>query len=52
MRDFGVFDVLITKARKARNPRTGAEAMAPERRRVSFKAGKHVKERVTNAAAR
>ncbi|MCY3017519.1 MAG: HU family DNA-binding protein [Planctomycetota bacterium] len=48
MRDFGVFEVCARKARKARNPRTGAEVMVPERRRVKFKAGKVMAARVGN----
>jgi integration host factor subunit beta len=46
LRDFGIFEVRAVKARKARNPRTGAEVMVPERRRIWFKAGKAMAERV------
>ena len=41
-RDFGVFEVRVVKAHKARNPKTGGKVMAPERRWVRFKAGKVV----------
>jgi nucleoid DNA-binding protein len=43
--------VRVAKARKARNPRTGAEVSVPEGRRVSFKMGKVMEERVNNGAA-
>jgi nucleoid DNA-binding protein len=49
LRDFGVFEVHTVKARKARNPRTGAEVMVPEGRRIRFKAGKLMEERVGNS---
>jgi integration host factor subunit beta len=51
LRDFGVFEVHVVKPRKARNPRTGAEVMVPEKRRVRFKAGKVMGERVANGVA-
>jgi len=31
LRDFGVFEVRVTKPREARHPRTGVEVMVPER---------------------
>lgn len=40
LRNFGVFEVRVRKARKARNPRTGAAVMVPEKKVVTFKAGK------------
>ena len=46
LRDFGVFAVRTRKPRKARNPRTGAPAMVPERKVVTFKPGKTVKARI------
>ncbi|MCY3022101.1 MAG: HU family DNA-binding protein [Planctomycetota bacterium] len=52
LRDFGGFEVRVSKPRKARNPKTGVEVMAPERRRVRFWAGKMMEERGTDAAAR
>ncbi|MGD0089448.1 MAG: HU family DNA-binding protein [Planctomycetota bacterium] len=51
LRDLGVFEVCTLKARKARNPRTGAQVMVPEKRRVRFKAGKVMGKRVANSAA-
>lgn len=48
LRDFGVFDVRVKKARTARNPRTGVEVMVPERRAVHFKPGKIMAARVGN----
>ena len=51
LRGFGVFEVCARKASKARKPWTGEEAMVPERRRVRFKAGKVMKERIVNGAA-
>jgi nucleoid DNA-binding protein len=50
LRNFGVFEVRIRKARKARNPRTGAEVMVPSRQVVSFKAGKIMEELVEGSA--
>ncbi|MCY3018085.1 MAG: HU family DNA-binding protein [Planctomycetota bacterium] len=50
LRGFGVFEVRVTKARKARNPWTGLEIMAPERRWVKFKAGKVMKAYIVNGA--
>jgi len=51
LRDFGVFEVRVAKPRKARNPGTGEAVMVPERRRVRFKAGKVMEERVANSPA-
>ena len=46
LRNFGVFEVRTRKARKARNPRTGAEVMVPSKQVVTFKAGKVMEQRV------
>lgn len=46
LRNFGVFEVRTRKARKARNPRTGAEVMVPSKQVVTFKAGKIMEERI------
>ena len=46
LRYFGVFEVRKRKSRKARNPRTGAEVMMPERKAVTFKPGLTMQERV------
>ena len=46
LRNFGVFEVRTRKARKARNPRTGAEVMVASKKVVTFKAGKIMEERI------
>jgi nucleoid DNA-binding protein len=51
LRNFGVFEVRTRKARKARNPRTGAEVMVPCKQVVTFKAGKIMEERIEPASA-
>ncbi len=40
---FGTFKVIQRKARKGRNPQTGAEINIPASRSVSFKVGKALK---------
>ncbi len=42
LRNFGVFEVKERKARKARNPRTGAEVYVPSKKVVTFKPGKEM----------
>ena len=39
LRNFGVFEVKKRKPRQARNPRTGAKVIVPERLVVTFKPG-------------
>lgn len=46
LRDFGTFKVLECKSRMGRNPRTGASIKVPPRRRVSFKMGRVMKQRI------
>lgn len=46
LRKFGVFEVKQRKARKARNPRTGAAVDVPPKNVVTFKPGKIMEERV------
>jgi len=46
LRNFGVFEVKKRAARKARNPRTGAKVLVPEKFVVTFKPGKEMEERV------
>lgn len=41
---FGVFDVAMTKAREARNPRTNEKVKVPAGKRPRFKSGKQLKE--------
>ena len=48
LRNFGVFEVRRRKARKARNPRTNATVMVPEKNVVTFKPGKEMDELVRN----
>ncbi|MCA8916139.1 MAG: integration host factor subunit beta [Planctomycetes bacterium] len=50
LRDFGVFEVKIRKSRKARNPKTGAEVRVPEKRVVTIKPGKKMKEEINRHA--
>ena len=45
-REFGVFEVVVRKARTGRNPRTGETVAVPPKRVVTFKMGKVMKERV------
>lgn len=46
LRDFAVFNTKVRKARKARNPRTGEEIFAAQKKVVTFKAGRLMKERI------
>ena len=46
LRNFGVFEVKRRKARKARNPRTGAQVFVDAKYVVTFKPGKEMEERV------
>ena len=46
LRNFGVFEVKKRAARKARNPRTGADVEVPEKYVVTFKPGKLMEQRV------
>jgi integration host factor subunit beta len=48
LRNFGVFEVKQRKARKARNPRTGARVDVPPKFVVTFKPGKEMEARVRN----
>ena len=52
LRNFGVFEVQIRKARKGRNPKTGVEVMVPDRNRVKFKAGKIMDEQINNGVTK
>ncbi|MBZ4418532.1 integration host factor subunit beta [Myxococcus sp. RHSTA-1-4] len=49
LRGFGVFSVRTRRARTGRNPKTGQSVSVPERRTLSFAAGKELRERL-NAA--
>jgi len=43
---FGAFDVLEQPERKGRNPQTGETILIPPRRKVRFKPGKPLKDKV------
>ncbi|MFM1919269.1 MAG: DNA-binding protein [Candidatus Hydrogenedentota bacterium] len=49
LRDFGVFEVKVRASRIGRNPRTGDQVPVPERRVVTFRPGKKMKEHVSVA---
>ena len=51
LRDFGVFEVKTRQPRKGRNPRTGEEATVPKRKIVAFRAGKRMREQISNGMA-
>jgi nucleoid DNA-binding protein len=46
LRGFGVFEVREMEARRALNPSTGEAVIVPARRRVKFKTGKLMQERI------
>jgi nucleoid DNA-binding protein len=46
LRNFGVFEVKMRKARKARNPRTGERVDVEPKMVVTFKPGKEMEEKV------
>lgn len=46
LRDFGVLEVKTRASRIGRNPRTGDQVPVPERRVVTFRPGKMMKEHV------
>jgi len=50
IRDFGVFQVKTRKARKGRNPRNKVEYPIPERKVVTFRAGKLLREKGVDLA--
>ena len=51
LRNFGVFEVKLRKARKARNPRTGERVDVSPKKVVTFKPGKDMEEKVRKYAA-
>jgi nucleoid DNA-binding protein len=51
LRDFGVLEVKTRASRIGRNPRTGDQVPVPERRVVTFRPGKLMKEHVATRAA-
>jgi nucleoid DNA-binding protein len=48
LRDFGVFEIKVRASRIGRNPRTGDQVPVPERRVVTFRPGKKMKELVSD----
>lgn len=46
LRNFGVFEVVVRKERKARNPRTDQPVTVPRRKRVRFKPGRLILQRL------
>lgn len=50
LRNFGVFEVKLREARKARNPRTGERVDVPPKNVVTFKPGKRMEELVRKIA--
>lgn len=52
LRDFGVFEVKTRASRIGRNPRTGDQVPVPERRVVTFRPGKKMKELIANTVPR
>lgn len=50
LRDFGVFEVKTRASRIGRNPRTGDQVPVPERRVVTFRPGKKMKELISGEA--
>ena len=51
LRDFGVFEIKVRASRIGRNPRTGDQVPVPERRVVTFRPGKKMKELVSDGVA-
>lgn len=50
LRDFGVFEVKTRASRIGRNPRTGDQVPVPERKVVTFRPGKRMKELISGGA--
>ena len=52
LRNFGVFEVRLTKARVGRNPnKPGSSFVIPPRATVKFKSGKIMRQKVSNLSA-
>lgn len=49
LRGFGAFSIRKREARKARNPKNGAEVYIGERHAIYFRTGKELRERVNKA---
>ncbi len=50
IRNFGIFKVKHTPARKARNPKTSEIITVPEKKHISFKPGQMMKKRINEGA--
>ena len=48
LRDFGVFETKTRASHVSRNPRTGEQVAVPERKVVTFRPGKQMKEVIAN----
>jgi nucleoid DNA-binding protein len=46
LRNFGVFKVKMRRGRVARNPKTGEKVIVPDRKRVIFKPGLVMKQKI------
>lgn len=46
-RDFGVFKVVVRKARAGRNPKTGMRVAVPAKRVVTFKMGRVMRKKIS-----
>lgn len=51
LRGFGAFSIRKREARKARNPKNGAEVFIGERHAIYFRTGKELRDRVNKANA-
>lgn len=49
LRDFGVFEVRKRASRTGRNPRTGDQVPVPERKVVTFRPGKKMKDLISHS---
>lgn len=50
LRGFGAFSIRKREARKARNPKNGAEVYIGERHAIYFRTGKELRDRVNKSA--
>lgn len=48
IRNFGIFRVKVTPARKARNPKTSEIIAVPEKKHISFKPGQQMKRKIND----
>lgn len=50
IRGFGAFTVHTLAERQARNPKTGDKVLVPSRRKLHFKPGKELKEKINSVS--